>query len=209
MFDRLYFGFPLLESIVGGGFLPTLIICLIICPGVPYLLGAVIDGYWVPWNPRYQFFAFLPGNIFLAFFIASTSSTFQQEGFRINPFVNVGVFVGALAFYFALQKLDRTSHYTPGQLKSAMKRYHNGLYFWYGYLAVVCFIAMFSTSAPLSQKLIASAFGAVWLACMVADNFVSGEIKALRFEYAHVESRPIWLNGWKIRRLTVKGYAYA
>lgn len=210
MFEKLYFGLPLLESIVSGGFLPTLIICLIICPGIPFLLGAVVDGYWVPIHWKFQFFAFWPGNLFLALFIAGSSSTFHDEGMRINPILNVVVFAGAFAFYWQLHKGDKSSssRYTPGQVNSAMKIYHNALYFWYGYLAVVSCAAMLMSSATLIQKVVIMLPGLIWLAGMVADNFMPEDVKSSRFTYAHVEPRPIWQNKWRVRRLTERGYAY-
>lgn len=210
--DQVYFGLPFVGHVIGHGFLPTLIICLIICPGIPYLLGAVVDGYWVPWHYSVQFFAFLPGNLFLALYIACTSVTFQSYGFQINPWVNAVVFVGAFTIYLLLQKLDVQAHYTPGQLRSAMKRYHNSLYFWYGYLAIVCGIAMWGSPASLAEKLLFTLPGIVWLLCMVGDTLMGKNelITAQRFMFAHVESMPIWRNNWHIRRLTktADGYAY-
>jgi hypothetical protein len=200
-FDQLYFGLPVAGILIGNGFLSTLIICLIICPGIPFLLGAVIDGYWVPWRSDVQFYAFLPGNLFLALFIACTSMTYQTEGFRINPWVNAVVFFGAFAFYIFLNVEDAKSRYTKGQLKSAMKIYHNSLYFWYGYLAIVCCIAMWASSAPLIIKVLLMLPGIAWLLCMVFDARKSKEIQIQRSTFAHVESLPIWRNGWRIRRL--------
>jgi hypothetical protein len=212
MFEKVYFGLPLFESITSGGFLPTLIICLIICPGIPFLLGAIVDGYWVPIHWKFQFFAFWPGNLFLAWFIAGSASTFQHEGMRVNPVLNVLLFIGAFVFYWQLQKGDRSpsSRYSVGQVNSAMKLYHNALYFWYGYLAVVSCAAMLMSSAAPVEKFNIMLPGLVWVAGMVADNFMPEEIKALRFAFAHVEPKPIWCNGWRIRRLTrlPRGYAY-
>ena len=194
--------------IIGGGFLQTLIICLIICPGLPQLLGYVFDGYWVPWDPRYQFLAFVPGNPFLAWFIASTSVTFQDQGFSLNPIANYTIVAGAFVFYVVLNVMDLGSNYTMGQMKSATKVYHNTLYFWYGYLAVSCFIAMLGTSAPLSYKVLATIPGVLWIGCMVADNFMPEHIQRQRFKFAHVEPIPIFASNFKLRRRTSNGYAF-
>lgn len=193
--------------IISGGFVPTLIICLVICPGMPQLLGLVLDGYWVPWNPKYQFLAFVPGNPCLALFIASTSSTYYHTGFSIPAWLNYTIIIGAFVLYVILTVQDLGSRYTVGQMKSATKVYHNSLYFWYGYLAVVSFAAMMlSAPVDVATKIVATIPGVLWLGCMVADNFASEATLKRRFIFAHAESVPIWKTNWMPRRRTSSGY---
>lgn len=193
--------------IVDGGFLRTLAICLAICPGSPQLLGLVFDGYWVPWSPRYQFLAFVPGNPCLAIFIAAASHTFRDSGFQIPVWVNYATLVGFILVYVALNILDFGAQYTIGQMRSATKLYHNLLYLWYGYLAATCLIAMWM-SAPVGfwTKALATIPGLCWLACLVADSFKSDENLQSCFMFAHVESIPIWKTNWMPRRRTATGY---
>jgi hypothetical protein len=192
--------------VIGGGFWQTLAICLLICPIGPQILGAVCDGFWVPWDPRYQFLAFMPGNPFLALFIAGSSLTFHESGVSISPTLNYSILVGAFVIYVALNLLDLKSNYTIGQMLSWAKVYHNALYFWYGYLAVVCTVGLWNADASVFRWVGIMTFGLLWLACLVADNFMPSDIQAQRFKYAHAESVPIWRNGWRVRRRTPDGY---
>jgi hypothetical protein len=196
-----------LHWIVDGGFWQTLAICLMICPILPQILGAVFDGFCVPWDPRYQFLAFMPGNPCLAVFIAGTSSTFHNSQFSINQTLNYAILVGAFVTYVALNLLDLASNYTLKQMLSKAKVYHNALYFWYGYLAVACFAGMCSADVSFSRKLWVTVPGLLWLACLIADNFMPKHIQEQRFKYAHAESVPIWKLGWRLRRRTPTGYA--
>lgn len=188
-----------LQWIVEGGFWPTFLVCLTITPILPQVLGVVFCSYWAPLRPSRQFYAYFPGDVFLALFVAGVSTTFKYGGFYIPTWLNIAIMVGALAFYVALTRMDRVP-YTKSQIWSANKAYHNVLYFWYGYLAVACFSAMWWTDASVLHKVVVTLPGLVWLGYMVIDNFVSKERKAARFAQAHADNMPIWKTGWRLRK---------
>ena len=203
MFDHLP---PPFSWIVGGGFWQTLAICLVICPILPQLLGIVFASYWAPWSPRYQFLSYIPGNPFLALFIAGASTTFSPADLRIAPALNVGIFVGMFGVYVVLTRMDSKA-YTPGQMRSANKAYHNLLYWWYGYLAVICAWALLGSDRSFWQKLLLLAPGLVWLAYLIIDSFLTPEgAKKRKLQFAHTDNRPLWRTGWKLRRRTATGY---
>jgi hypothetical protein len=77
-----------IQWVVGGGFWSTFVICLIICPIIPQLLGVVFASYWAPWSPRYQFLSYIPGNPFLALFIAAMSTTLPGGNVDLSPALN-------------------------------------------------------------------------------------------------------------------------
>ena len=191
--------------VVTGGFWRTLVLCLLICPVIPQLLGLVFVSYWAPWNPRQQFLAYIPGNPLLALFIAGTSTTFVGSGPRISATWNTAILCGAFVGYVAMNALD-IGNYTKEQLKSANKVYHNALYFWYGYLAAVCFAALLGSSASFGMKLLITLPGLAWLGCLVADNMADYDTKLRRFRFAHAGNLPIWKNGWRLRRRGAWGY---
>lgn len=191
---------PPLQWIVAGGFWRTLCVCLLICPIMPQLLGIVFCSYWAPWRPSRQFYAYIPGNPFLALFIACMSTTFDGGDFYVPPWLNIAAAIGAPIFWVVLSVMDR-SVYRKEQLWSVNKVYHNLLYAWYGYLAVACFGGLWCTDATVWQKLLITIPGLVWLGCLVADNSVSKERLRKRFIYAHSDNLPVWKTGARLRRL--------
>lgn len=188
-----------LQWIVEGGFWPTLFVCLTICPVLPQVLGIVFCSYWAPWRPSRQFYAYIPGNPFLALFIASMSTTFDGGDFRIPVWLNVAAMIGAPVMWVVLSIMD-LKPYTKGQMLSANKLYHNFLYAWYGYLAVACYGGLWCTDASVWQKLLITVPGLIWLGCLVADNLVSKERLEQRFLCAHADNLPIWKTGWRLRK---------
>ncbi len=199
-----------LEWILSGSLVWVLIKCLIICPGIPQLLGYLFESRWVPWSPKYQFLAFMPGNPFLAVFIAGCSRGLDQpgvDGFWQQRGVSQTVLVGAFVVYVALNIMDLASNYTREQMTSATKIYHNALYFWYAYLAVMAWIILLSSTMTVGDKILASVPGVIWLVCLVVDSaFTPKEVLDVRFRFAHTNNYPIWKNNWKLRRLTPAGY---
>jgi hypothetical protein len=187
-----------LQWIVEGGFWRTFFICLLICPIIPQLLGIVFCSYWTPWSPKRQFTAYIPGNPFLALFLAG-ASTVLDEGFHIPVWFNLATAAVTLGFYIGLNFLDRGA-YDASLRRSANKRFHNLLYFWYAYLAIVCFYGLLASEASWMLKLLISLPGIAWLACMGIDNFASQERKAMRFAQAHADNVPIWKTGWRLRK---------
>ena len=206
MFDQILL--PPLQWVVSGGFWQTLLICLVICPALPQLLGVVFVSYWAPWNPRYQFWAYIPGNPCLALFIAGASTTVPSGDFRINPVLNIAAVIGALVVYWVLTWMD-SKVYTRGQMWSANKLYHNLLYFWYGYLAVVCFIGVLGSAVSVGMKVLIVAPGVLWLTCLVIDMLTSRPVLVRKWKYAHAENLPLWKTGWHLRRRTKRGYELA
>lgn len=194
-----------LHWVVGGGFWSTLLICLLICPVTPQLLGMVFASYWAPWNPRYQFLAYIPGNPFLAFFIAGMSTTLPDGKTDVGPVLNYAILSGAFVIFVVMDWADMRT-YSVGQMRSANKRYHNALYFWYGYLAVVCFITMLGADVSVGRKLLVSIPGFFWVLCLVADNLTASGAKRRKLAFAHADSLPIWRTGWRLRRRTPGGY---
>ena len=206
MFDHLV---PPFSWIVSGGFWQTLVICLLICPVIPQLLGVVFVSYWAPWDPRYQFLSYIPGNPFLALFVAGASTTFSPAEFRVNPVLNVGIFVAMFVVWAVLTRMDAHA-YTRGQMRSANKVYHNLLYWWYGYLAIVCALALLASDRPFGQKCLIMAPGVVWLSLLIIDSFLTPKSTGARkLRFAHAETLPIWKTGWRLRRRTPTGYALA
>lgn len=192
-----------LDWIIKGGFFKVLFKCLMICPGIPQLLGFVFESRWVPWSPRYQFSAFMPGNPALAVFVAGCSTTIgqpssmsQQQSMRFNKAALAGSFVA----YALLNIMDLKSNYTREQMLSATKQYHNSLYFWYGYLTVALAGHMFTSGISWRRKLLILVPGLCWLACLVADNLTSKETLVVRFQTAHTDNAPIWRTR-RLRRL--------
>jgi hypothetical protein len=102
-----------------------------------------------------------------------------------------------------------THLYTFGQLRSANKRYHNWLYFWYGYLAVVCALEMFGSDASLIEKVWITVPGALWVACLLVDSFFTPkELLTQKWSHAHADDVPIWVTRG-LRRWTSEGYVLA
>jgi hypothetical protein len=196
-----------LQLIISGGFWQTLMVCLIICPVIPQLLGVVFCSYWVPWDPHYQFLSYVPGNPCLALFIAGASTELQHGTFTISPLLNWACIVGAIVACALLTYLDAISEYSHAQMLSANKVYHNLLYSWYGYLTFVCFIGLLSADASVGRKLLIMVPGLFWLLCLGVDNFVPGYVKILRTLYAHADTYPIWRR-WKLRHRTESGYGF-
>lgn len=188
------FVLPGLEWIVSGGFWRAFIVCLVICPGIPQLLGLVLHSYWAPWHPRYQFGAYMPANAILALFHGAMAGTLK-DGFSTPPawvhWLLLAVFACACV---VLTKKDFGA-YDPGQVWSANKLYHNFLYAWYSYFTVVCYWGLV-TSGDVSpwRKLVVSLPGVAWLSFfLVFDNLVSDETKALRYKFAHAHRYdPLW-----------------
>lgn len=196
-----------LNWVVSHGPWWALLWCLLICPVIPQLLGVVFVSYWPPLNPRrFQFWAYFPGNVFLAMFIASMATTYPHGGFKVNVWINWSCLLGAAVVYLVLQRMD-DGPYDEAQLITANKQYHNFLYFWYGYLAVASYIGMWETDASVVRKLAITVPGLLWLGCLVKDNLTSKEKLAPKFEYAHARRNiPLWRNGWRLRRRTANGY---
>jgi len=200
-----------LQWVLTGGFVTVLIKCLLICPIMPQLLGLVLESRWVPWSPRYQFLAFVPGNPFLACFIALCSTT-QPVGSHLflNGWSRWVFLAGAGAFYLGLTLWLDPGVYTKRQMLSPTKVYHNLLYFWYGYLAATVWAGMLQSDISAGRKILCSLAGMVWLLCLVADNFTPKDVLQQRFKFAHDDQwTPIWKTGFRIRRRTQSGYALA
>jgi hypothetical protein len=198
-----------LNWVIDGSFWEVLLTCLIICPGIPQLFGLVFESRWVPWSPNYQFLAFIPGNPCLAVFIAACSTAYGD-----NPSVSSGwnqaFLVGAFVFYVVLNLMDLKSNYTREQMLSSEKWYHNALYFWYGYLAVYGWVAMLGSDESLWMKLLLTAPGLLWLACLIVDTlFIPAHINAQRLKYAHAANLPLWKTRGRIRRRTRNGFELA
>lgn len=202
-----------LNWVVEGSFEEVLAKCLLICPGIPQLLGLVFESRWVPWNPKYQFRAFMPGNPALAMFIAGCSTAFDQlgdEGFWQSTGLHQAVLVSAFVIYVSLNIMDLQSNYTRRQMASATKVYHNSLYFWYSYVAVIAAIALLTSEASVLHKVVVLLPGLFWLGCLFVDSFfTSKEVLDVRFKTAHTSNEPLWKTGWKLRRRTKEGYTLA
>jgi hypothetical protein len=188
-----------LQWIVEGGFWRTLFVCMLISPILPQVLGVVFCSYWAPLRPSRQFYAYFPGDLFLALFIAGVSTTFKGGNFYIPAWLNIAAAVAMLAFYVGLSILDLGA-YRKDQLWSTNKVYHNLLYAWYGYLAVACFCGMWWTGTSVLKMFLVTLPGLVWLSCLVADNMTSKERLENRFLRAHADNLPIWKTGWRLRK---------
>lgn len=201
-----------LDWILAGGFWIVLAKCLLVCPIIPQLLGLVFESRWVPWHPSRQFLAFMPGNPFLALFIALASTTLDRpgtDGFWQSTGFSQAVLVGSFVVYVVLNIMDLASNYTREQMASATKIYHNALYFWYGYLAVMVCSAMLASTAGAVQKALIMIPGLLWLGCLVIDSAsTSPEVLEIRFKTAHADNAPVWKTR-RLRRLTKDGYVSA
>ncbi|QQG50584.1 MAG: hypothetical protein HZB75_03560 [Candidatus Saccharibacteria bacterium] len=194
-----------LQWVVSGGFWSTLLICLIICPIIPQVVGMLFASYWAPWSPRYQFLSYIPGNPFLALFIAGMSTTLPGGHVDLSPKLNYAALSGAFVAFLVMEWMDMSA-YRVDQMRSANKRYHNALYFWYGYLAVACFITMLGTDVSDGRKWLVTAPGIFWVLCLIADNFMSAGAKRRKLAFAHTNNLPLWRTGWRLRRRTHTGY---
>lgn len=195
-----------LEWVIAGGFWRTLGTCLVICPGIPQLLGLVCCSYWAPWSGRDQFKAYIPGNPILAVFIAGTSTTFDRGHVHVWTWLNAVSLVLALGFWGFLTWGDRKI-YTRGQMWSANKLYHNALYFWYGYLAFICAVGMwFWTDASLLHKAVVTLPGLLWLWLLSEDARLGEDELKRKASTAHADNWPIWRTGYRLRRWTPQGY---
>ena len=208
--ENLHLALPL-EWLLEGPWIIVLAKCWLICPGVPQLLGVIFESRWIPWNPRYQFTAFVPGNFFLGAFIAAASTVIHEtpEGSILNSqLLSQSVLLGCFGLYVALNVMDVKSNYTRAQMASAAKIWHNALYFWYSYVGVMMFLVVILVpGVSWIDRLIILSLGVVWLAMLAADNLVSEETAKRRFTFAHVANFPIWKNGWRLRKRNEHGYS--
>ena len=190
---------PLLLPIgflVEGGFWWVLIKCLFVCPILPILLDLVFGSRLVPLNPKYQFWAFFPGNPCLAIYIALCSTAQgspRPNGFWQSAGLDQVLLVGAIIIYVMLNIMDLKSNYTVEQMSSPFKVWHNLLYLWYGYLAFHMTLVLLASTDPLWVKLVKMTPGLAWFACLVKDSaFTSEEELKIKFQTAHVPWNPIW-----------------
>jgi hypothetical protein len=181
--------------VLSGGFWLVLAKCLLICPIMPMLLGLVFESRWVPLSPRFQFTAFFPGNPLLAIYIA-WASTFKERqspsGFWQTSSTQHLLVVGTFLAYIQLSNLDLASKFTREQLAGPTKRYHNALYFWYGYVIAVATILVVTASVPVSQRLLASIPGLLWVGCLIYDSVTPEESLNIKFQTAHAPWNPLW-----------------
>lgn len=197
-----------LEWLLVGSWWFVLLKCWITCPVGPTLLGLIFESRWVPWSPKYQFLAFVPGNFFLGTFIALSTTTFDalpSSGLYNHPLAHVFALLGTGGLYIALNYLDFGA-YSKAQLLGATKIYHNSLYFWYGYVAVMCLLAVLAADVSAFAKLGVMLPGLVWIACLVIDARTSPEKLEPKFKFAHADNVPIWKTRGRLRKRTEAGY---
>lgn len=180
------------DWIVSHSWWRVLIIALTICPVIPFALEWIQfrKVIIIPWgdNRDKQFYAFLPGNIFLAVFLAANSVGLNHPGapgWWQSPYCSLVVGLGAFTAFVGLNVMDYNSFYTIAQLRSCFKIYHNLLYFWYGYLQVSTFIGMFTSTLPEWYKLVATIPGLAWAACLLGDNLQNETVNRRRMYWAH------------------------
>ena len=187
-----------LDFIVTGGFWRTLAICLLICPVLPIVFELVFNSRLVPLNPfKYQFWAFFPGNPFLALYIALCAGALSYPdgpaGFWQSTLLQWILLVGAALVCAGLYYMDTKSNYTRAQMLSVFKQWHNFLYFWYGYLAVAMTVILLTSTMGGWEKFLRMIPGLLWLACLVKDSaFTSEEELKVKFQTAHTGWRPLW-----------------
>lgn len=182
--------------------LVVLLIALVICPFGPYVLGPVLESRLVPLHPRNQFWAYFPGNPFLALFLALTVLANQglPTDFQFPETLNHLALAFTALLYLVLNTMDMAA-YKPRQMMSPTKVYHNFLYFWYAYVVFISGLAMYVYS-PIQwwQKALMSIPLLLWLGCLAKDNTMSEEERAHKLAVAHIEDwRGIWATG-RVRR---------
>lgn len=184
--------------------------CWLICPVIPQFLGLVFESRWVPWNPRYQFLSFVPGNFFLGMFIAASATLFgalPPEGLHASRWAAGLILTGAFVVYLALNLFDLASNYTKAQMLSVEKVYHNSLYFWYGYVGATMFAVVIEAEVGWQYRLLVMSPGLVWITLLVVDNFLTPKgVLEQRFKFAHADNLPLWRNGWRVRQRGTHGF---
>jgi len=205
-----------LDGIMEGEVWQVALKALSICPLIPIVLVLVFESRWLPLRPKYQFWAFFPGNVFLAAYITTSSLLLgapATTGIWQSKGMQAVILLLTIGFYFLARRLDRKA-YAPDQIKTPFKQYHNLLYVWYMYLAVMMTIVVISARVPLEHKLLIMSPGFAWVLCWLKDSsFTSPEKLAVKMQTAHANYCPIWKK-WSFRRLVALtdpgryGYAF-
>lgn len=197
---------PGFSLVADRGFWTTLVVCLIITPGLHQLVGIIGESRWVPWSPYKQFLSYFPGDVFLGVTVASLlvlGRKFPEEYHFYNDWrfhLLVLATTVIVAVYVTWLEYNDPNGYGHRAVRSPTKLYHNiVLYGGYGYVIVV---TLFATVAMLwinwswdraGLVLLCLLPGLVWVSLLILENRATDATKRSRVEHAHVNDwQPIW-----------------
>lgn len=200
-----------------GPWLVTLLLCLLLTPGIPVLLALVFESRWLPFNWRFQFLTFSIGDVFLAMFVTAITVYIRASTFRpIDLWWHLVTLVLtlAIAWWFTRGEMKAAkarafAAYAPRAVNSPTKLYHNyALYCGYAYVMVML-VTEVILQAVIDGYLnwwLALAFVPllVWAAFLFLEqrilqfltrnnHLTPKKVNLLRAEFAHIKDwKPIW-----------------
>lgn len=202
---------PVFGATAGHSWWLTLFICWAVTPLAMIVIAPVFETRFLPLNPRRQFLAFFPGDLFLGAMVTGllmTAKLLPDRQAWYNAVVThllilvcCAIVASALTF---LEVRDakpasatvRQAGYSKRAILSPTKLYHNiVLYVGYGYVAVSTMIAD-AAGGQWGWMIIALIPGLIWLGMMQVENRTLANKPDLRLskaQGAHISDwRPFW-----------------
>lgn len=190
---------PAFNWLEGDNLLETFARCLLVTPGGMIIIGLIFEGRIVPLNPKKQYLAFMPGDIFLSAFCAlliwmplktsiPTSTWYTDRWFHLT--VLLMCMIGAFIAHFAIE----AQSYTLRSLNSPTKMYHDiVLYGMYSYVMCGVGVPKLLSGNLSGIRLLIFVPLLIWLMLAVADS-TSSKIANQKREFAHPTD---WQFSWK------------
>lgn len=202
------------EMLRNGEFLRVLIIAWAVTPGGVILVGIVFESRIVPiWKNQSR--GFMPGDIALGVMFAIGWYLYPQvpeESFWASAKMPIiGLFVGALTCTLMRTKFDGENHYSPAELRSHTKRFHDYVLYIVYLTAIIAICVpsiLFGTSWSGDNweiKRLAVFMLAIWVVGMAIDGF-DRKMPEKRKKMHVAAYDPIWVTlpiWWRKRRLRV------
>lgn len=194
---------PGFSQIAGHGFWPTLVVCLIITPGLHQTVAIIGESRWVPmFDHNKQFLSYFPGDIFLGVSVAGmlwlARELAAEDRFYNATWFHLLILAGAVIVAIGMTYLEwKGGVYPTEAIFSPTKLYHNGLlYVGYGYVIVTTLVALVVAGSLNGEFALILLPGLVWVALVAHDNSLGKNHPAQleqKAKHAHVADwEPIW-----------------
>lgn len=172
--------------------------CLLMTPGMMFIIGLIGESRILPISRKKQFASFWPGDLFLSTFVGglliiskaipANGAWYQSKSWHMVVLVS-SLAIGVGFFHFVIEK----KAYRPRALNSPTKLYHDiVLYGLYSYVAVASGIAnVVSGVIFINLRWLVLIPGAIWLSLVIRDSTASGINH--KTTTAHiVDWQPLW-----------------